>query len=540
MAKKGKGKKGKKGKKEPTEGITEVERELFTIQIADLTAKVERLKARCLELEASNVEFEENIKHLDEDRGDVITYLRTQADQKQDEIEELEERVEGLIRARENDVSMYKEIIRQSEHDFKIMHEQLTSEIKLLTGKLNSLEDFRLQRDDLVKKFKLQEEQMGVQDEKHKQIIYEVEKKFIIAKDKLKKEMEGKLLQLSSNFSDATEIRIAATTHHAIRENIAINNELDRIIATHNKLMAENEKIKNYDKELRQKFELVEEEKRILLRKNSVLLKLLNRLAREHQDMEVFLGELEREAQVSELCQLKLEEAERALKQAQLETRFETQKVHGALYEQQELKMLADEAKLRGDKLNAVVEQCVSAIQEVITVTEGQDETSMLQARETLLSRLLTLMDSSTLQYITVPPPKEKKSMYETGDLGLVPKTSFTSISRSGSGSVTSVKQKSSSISFKSKSGDSKSSRASQKESDESQKTGTSQDRPSGENVPNRTSLRIRESSRPSGELQMSGGRKSTRKSGLDDVIKEEGEAKVEFVEPKQTEDEEV
>ncbi|GLG99288.1 Uncharacterized protein GBIM_05775 [Gryllus bimaculatus] len=515
MAKKGKGKKGKKGKKEPTEGITEVERELFTIQIADLTAKVERLKARCLELEASNVEFEENIKHLDEDRGDVITYLRTQADQKQDEIEELEERVEGLIRARENDVSMYKEIIRQSEHDFKIMHEQLTSEIKLLTGKLNSLEDFRLQRDDLVKKFKLQEEQMGVQDEKHKQIIYEVEKKFIIAKDKLKKEMEGKLLQLSSNFSDATEIRIAATTHHAIRENIAINNELDRIIATHNKLMAENEKIKNYDKELRQKFELVEEEKRILLRKNSVLLKLLNRLAREHQDMEVFLGELEREAQVSELCQLKLEEAERALKQAQLETRFETQKVHGALYEQQELKMLADEAKLRGDKLNAVVEQCVSAIQEVITVTEGQDETSMLQARETLLSRLLTLMDSSTLQYITVPPP-------------------------SGSGSVTSVKQKSSSISFKSKSGDSKSSRASQKESDESQKTGTSQDRPSGENVPNRTSLRIRESSRPSGELQMSGGRKSTRKSGLEDVIKEEGEAKVEFVEPKQTEDEEV
>jgi len=54
-----------------------------------------RMKTRCLELEVSNEEYQKRYEQLDEDRADITAYLKRMLQEKEDEITELTERLEG-------------------------------------------------------------------------------------------------------------------------------------------------------------------------------------------------------------------------------------------------------------------------------------------------------------------------------------------------------------------------------------------------------------------------------------------------------------
>lgn len=51
-------------------------------------------------------------------------------------------------------------------------------------GKLNSLEEFRTQRDELMAKFASQEQRMAEMEQTRQTTIYEAERKVVVEKDK--------------------------------------------------------------------------------------------------------------------------------------------------------------------------------------------------------------------------------------------------------------------------------------------------------------------------------------------------------------------
>lgn len=55
-----------------------------------------RMKTRCLELEMSNEEYQKKYEQLNEDRADIIAYLKRMLQDREDEITEMKERLEGL------------------------------------------------------------------------------------------------------------------------------------------------------------------------------------------------------------------------------------------------------------------------------------------------------------------------------------------------------------------------------------------------------------------------------------------------------------
>lgn len=432
-----KGKKGKKGKKEKKEvdpnQLTEVDKTFYELQITDLNRKLARLRSLTKELEEKNEELVEQNKKLDEDHGDIIMFLKRTLQEKADEMIELQERLKATQEMRQEETQKFLEKIEDMEIEYRQMHEQLTSEIKLLAGKLNSLEEFRVQRDELMRKFDAQAKAMQEQEIRHKRELYEIERKFIIGKDKLKKEMEARLLQLSTEFQDATEIRIAATTHRVIRENIAINNELELMLQSHHGLVEQNDQLRNRDRELRLNSELRESETKKAQYKNFIQYKLIHKLTDEYEQIKQQLETHQNTEKEVYRVSKELTKSKQTIEKRDYTIRLLEQNLHHSRCErttlQTELLYLRDEYS----RLSDILFQAVTSIQDALDMKldmssgggEGIDEVEALNARENLLSTLLTIMSRATEQRPRKPSLESIDSMtatYKRGDLGFVPK----------------------------------------------------------------------------------------------------------------------
>ncbi|KAK9888585.1 hypothetical protein WA026_000824 [Henosepilachna vigintioctopunctata] len=428
---KGKGKKGKrKGKKKvvkPEGALTEVDKTFYELTITDLNRKLARLRSTNTELEEKNEILTEKLAKLDEDRNDVIIYLKRILQERNEEISELQAGVTKLKESLDQDKEDCANKIEQMENDYKQMHEQLTSEIKLLEGKLNALEEFRLQREDLMKKFEVQEDQMEEQEFRHKRAIYEIERKFIIAKDKLKKEMEAKLLQLSTEFQDATEIRIAATTHRVIRENIAINNELDEMLNVHKRLYSENEEMRQRDKSLRQQAQLHCIEKNKALSKSRVQSSIIDQLTNEHESMKGKLTNYKNIESEMHNAREDLHKTLLKLQNTENKVRILEQNLHSARCTIKCLQTESGYYQAEAVRLEEVILEAVGSIKETTKIQKSQritDNATLAMKRENLLTHLFKLMitaKDAKIQKPSLSSIGSTESIYKKGDLGFVP-----------------------------------------------------------------------------------------------------------------------
>ena len=167
-------------------------------------------------------EYQERFEELREDKADVVAYLKRTLTHRTDQIAELQARLEGLQQVHKTDGENYEKRLSNLEQEFSRTKEELASENMVLTKKLDALEEFRIQREQLMAKYDEQEASKDAQKQEYEERIYELEKKHIIEEDRLKKEMMSKLEAVAAEFRKASHAQMSATTQRTIRENVNV------------------------------------------------------------------------------------------------------------------------------------------------------------------------------------------------------------------------------------------------------------------------------------------------------------------------------
>nr|XP_021195341.2 cilia- and flagella-associated protein 157 [Helicoverpa armigera] len=420
----------KKGKDEeaPKGVFSEVERAFYDLQLADCNRKLARLRQAVDEYEIRNEELQKAYDKLDEDRADIIAYLKKTLNVKNEENTELKEKVRGLEELREIETTQFKQTVTELEKNFTTMKDQLTSENKLLAGKLNTLEEFRAIRDDLMKKFEKQEQSFEDQEMKYKRMLYDAEKKFVIGKDKLKREMEERLLQLAQEFQDASEMRIAASTHRVIRENIALNNQLDSLLMTQAKVAEQNEKFREDERASRCAKEVAEEQRDKAINKSIIQLKVIDQLTSAFQDVKKQKAIYDKKQFDNEKLQMRVQRLTKDNESLLLQVRILEQNLHASLGEQN--KSVVETAKLlrEREKYKKILKESAFAVQASLKLDNWSslDPTREIIDRQVVLKRILAVIN----QYRDAARAESMESLvslskiYDKGDLGFEVKPS--------------------------------------------------------------------------------------------------------------------
>uniref|UniRef100_A0A5F8GYT9 Cilia- and flagella-associated protein 157 n=1 Tax=Monodelphis domestica TaxID=13616 RepID=A0A5F8GYT9_MONDO len=322
MAPKKKEKKKKIDIQEATKALASVlteTREFYHIQIRDLENRLDRYKKKWEEISEQEKVFQDEFQQLTHNQKEVVSFLKRTLNQRVDEITDLNSQIQGLQISKEVEKDAFEAQLAQVRHEFQETKDQLTMENIMLGGKLSALEDFQFHKSELMSRFSLLEEQLKNQQDEYKTYIYNMERKALIDKERLRKDIFHRMNTVATEFRKFSSSQMAETTKRAIRENMIVALDLAKINSRNLEQLKENGELKESKLELCKQLALLEKNEKNMV-KNSLshikMIQLLSAKYQEQQQTEVEAEQLRLILSESEIAFQQMEEDNQDLKYA--------------------------------------------------------------------------------------------------------------------------------------------------------------------------------------------------------------------------------
>uniref|UniRef100_A0A8C3WQT7 Cilia- and flagella-associated protein 157 n=1 Tax=Catagonus wagneri TaxID=51154 RepID=A0A8C3WQT7_9CETA len=430
--------------------INEEIREFYHIQIRDLEDRLAWYQRKWDEMVVQEKLFRQEFEQLATNKKEIVAFLKRTLNQRVDEITDLNEQLQSLQLAKEMEKDAFEAQLAQVRHEFQETKDQLTTENIILGGKLAALEEFRLQKEELTEKFMLMEEQLQKQEREHKDYVHDLEKKSVLDKDRLRKEIIQRVNMVATEFRKVATSQMWDTTKRAILENNTMTLQLAKISQQGLKLLQENEQLRGTQDNLCQQLELLENSQKVMARHSRGHQKIILMLTEKCREQQQGTAEAERLRLLlnqAEQSLLQLQKDNQALRthRDQLNLQLEQQQAEVQRLQQE----LTKEQKVRVS-LETALAQATSFLQDIVQMQPEEvdgdlDAVFQLQHKE-MLRHLLVILSSAVVlsprlqesQPCGLPEEGQGSNQplrtgsllqqlsssipYRPGDLGLVPR----------------------------------------------------------------------------------------------------------------------
>lgn len=421
-------KKGKKSGKTSAPPVSQVEqlneqsKEFYNVQIKDLENRTTRYQAKCDELEVANGEFRKKEDEAEEELKVITKYWKREYSTLKHEKSDLLDRLKGLQQTKDKEKDSYENELQKLRTEFQETKDNLTSEKMKLEGKVAALEEFRVQKEDIMAKMARLEQDLVDQDKAKQEEIYNLEKKQVKDKDRLKKEMVQRVNQVAAEFRKVSNKQMAETTKRTIRENVSINAQLAKMSDKTMELIQDADEAKMREKKQKQQIDLLEANEKELAKKNHSNQKIIRMLTEKCKQQEDFIASFEaREEQYAEM------EAESDLLRQQVESTRDELQILSKENEQFEedlsrVKQELEEERKNKQKLERVLRDSAMSLKAALMTssTEDVDESphDVMEKRDNMLENLLILLNSAAALGVGPTPQELRRQRRQEAERG--------------------------------------------------------------------------------------------------------------------------
>ncbi|XP_028269818.1 cilia- and flagella-associated protein 157 [Parambassis ranga] len=263
-------------------GSDDREKELYLTQVKYLNEELERCLLKCDELGRQNKDLTSQQSALEKEKKDITDFLKHSLLQKEEEVNELTEQLQGQRRAADRDRDALLQQHSQQTQQLQEQIDELTGEVAKLADRLESLTEFQRQRETLMSDMESLEKQLAKQKEEHRDDVHSLEMKALLEKRRMEKEMESRMAAMALQVQQQVDQKVPEVT----RENMEVKARFNQLSQKAKGLMVQNAALQGSKSQLRVDLDILEQALSEMSRTSCTRKKVVEQLTEKCQELQ--------------------------------------------------------------------------------------------------------------------------------------------------------------------------------------------------------------------------------------------------------------